>query len=118
MFLLSKDGGSVIEVKQVDMRLEYDKSTKKAADEIYSGIMAKCYNYGSTENAERAAVEKVEEFLQGKNPPCKIIVNGSLNYGIYNKVQGRIVFNGIVNALKNESAYFDMREVDFGEDSQ
>lgn len=115
MFLVSKDGSSVIEVKQVDMRFEYDEATKEKAREIRESIMAKCYNYGSTANAENTASERVRSFLYDKKPICRILVNDKWYYGDYDEEQGKIVFEEIVNALKNESAYFDMRDIKFRE---
>lgn len=115
MFLINKGGSSVIEVNQVDMRLEYDERTKEKAIEIRERIMAKCYNYGSTANAENVASERVRNFLCDKKPICRILVNGKWYYGDYNEEQGKIVFEEIVNALKNESVYFDMRDIEFKE---
>lgn len=113
MFLVSKYGDSIIEVNQVDMRFEYDERTKEKAREIRENIMAKCYNYGSTANAENTASERVRSFLYDKKPICRIFVNGKLYYGDYDEEKGKIVFEEIVNALKNESAYFDMRDIKF-----
>ena len=118
MFLRSKDGDSVIKVKQVDMRLEYDEKTKAEAERIHSGIMAKCYNYGSTENAERAANERVRGFLYDKNQICRIFVNNKWYYGDYDEVHGKIAFEKIINALKDRKKYFDMREIKFSEEEK
>lgn len=118
MFLVSKDGSSVIEVKQVDMRFEYDEDTKEKARKIRESIIAKCYNYGSTANAENTASKKVRSFLYDKKPICRIFVNNKLYYGDYDEAQGKIVFEEIVNALKNESAYFDMRYIEFKENEE
>lgn len=117
MFLVSKDGNSVIEVNQVDMRLEYDENTKEKAREIRDRIMEKCYNYGSTANAENTASEKVRSFLHDKKPICRILVNNKWHYGDYDEKQGKAVFEEIVNALKNESAYFDMRDIEDGDNN-
>lgn len=115
MFLISKDGYSVIELKQVDMRFEYDENTKEKAREIRKNIMAKCYNYGSTANAESVADERVRSFLYDKKPICKILVNDKWYYGDYDEVQGKIAFDEIINALKNGKTYFDMRDIKFSE---
>lgn len=113
MFLISKDGSSVIKVNQIDMRLEYDEHTKEECREIRESIMSKCYYYGSTANAENAASERVRNFLYDKKPICRIFVNNNWYYGDYDEVHGKIVFEEIVNALKNESTYFDMRDIKF-----
>lgn len=118
MFLINKDGSSVIKVNQVDMRLEYDERTKQKAREIRENIMVKCYNYGSTANAENAASERVRSFLYDKKPLCRIFVNDKWYYGDYDEVKGKIVFEEIVSALKNESAYFDMRYIEFKENEE
>ena len=115
MFLINKNGDSAIEVKQVDMCLEYDEETRAESEKIHSGIMEKRYNYGSTENARKTADMYVREYLSDKKPICRILVNGKRYYGDYDEVQGKIVFEEILNALKNESAYFDMREIEFKE---
>lgn len=115
MFLISKDGNSVIEVKQVDIRLEYDKKTNAEVDKIYNDIMSKCYNYGSTENAKKAADRSVKDYLLDKKPICRILVNDKWYYGDYDEEKGKFVFEEILNALKNESSYFDMRDVKFSE---
>lgn len=115
MFLVSKDGGSIIEVNQVDMRFEYEERIKEKAREIRESIMAKCYNYGSTANAENTASERVRSFLYDKKPICRILVNDKWYYGDYDEEQGKIVFEKILNALKNESSYFDMRDIEFKE---
>lgn len=111
MFLVNKDGNSVIEVKQVDMRLEYDKTTLKEADEIYNGIMAKCYNYGSTENAKNATNRRVKDFLHDKKPLCRILVNDKVYFGDYDEAQGKIVFERILTTLKNGENFIDMRRI-------
>lgn len=113
MFLISKNGSSVAEVKQVDMCLEYDKKIIEKANEICDKIMLKSYNYGSAENARNAAREKVAEYFRGEKQICRILVNNKWYFGDYDEVQGKIVFEGIVNALKNENIYFDMRDVVF-----
>lgn len=115
MFLISKDGHSVIEVKQVDICFEYDENTKEKAGEIRKNIMAKCYNYGSTANAESVASERVRSFLYDKKPICRILVNNKWYYGDYDEVQGKIAFDEIINALKNGKTYFDMRDIKFSE---
>lgn len=111
MFLISKDGHSVIEVNRVDMCFEYDEQTKSEAEKVHSEIMAKFYNYGSTENAKKAADKRVRDYLYDKKPLCRILVNDKWYYGDYDEVQGKNVFEEIINALKNESAYFDMRDI-------
>lgn len=85
MFLISKDGYSAIEVKQVDMNFEYKEQTI----------------------AKRSPLRE--------KPICIITINDKFNYGEYGEVQGKIVFEEIINALKNESAYFDMRDIEFKE---
>lgn len=115
MFLVNKNGNSVIEVKQVDMFFEYDKSTQERANEIRNGIMAKCYNYGSTENARNMADRMVKDFLYDKKPLCRIFVNDKFYFGDYEEVKGKIVFERIVSALKNEESFLDMRDVESGD---
>lgn len=83
MFLISKDGYSIIEVKQVDMNFKYEKQTM----------------------VERSPI--------GEKPTCIIIVNDKFNYGEYGEVQGKIAFDEIINALKNGKTYFDMRDIKF-----
>lgn len=111
MFLVSKDGDSVIEVNRVELSFEYDKETQKEADEIYDRIMSKCYNYGSTQNAKNAASMRVRDFLYDKKPICRILVNNTVYYGNYDETQGKIVFEKILNSLKSGERFFDMREV-------
>ena len=115
MFLISKDGTSAIEVNQVDMRLEYEQGVEAEASRIYQKTVANAYNFGSTERAEKEATRRMKAYLSDKPNVGRIFVNGKYYYGDYDEVQGKIVFEEIVNALKNESAYFDMREVDFEE---
>lgn len=104
-----------MEVNRVDMCLEYDKSVNKEADEIYNSVMAKCYYYGSTENAKREANRRVKEFVSNKKPICRILVNDKVYFGDYEEVQGKIVFEEIISALRNGESFFDMREIEFAE---
>lgn len=114
MFLVNKNGDCVIEVKRVDVCLEYDKKTQKEADEIYNKIMAKCYYYGSTENARQAAQSQVNDYVRTKEPICRILVNDKIYFGDYDEVQGKIIFEKILDALKNEYRFLDIREIEKG----
>ena len=115
MFLVNKNGNSVIEVKQVDVFFEYDKSAQERANEIRNGIMAKCYNYGSTENARNMADRMVKDFLHDKKPLCRIFVNDKFYFGDYEEAKGKIVFERIISALKNEESFLDMRDIESGD---
>lgn len=42
---------------------------------------------------------------------CSIILDREINFGTYDEVQGKIVFEKILAALKNGERFFDMREV-------
>lgn len=55
----------------------------------------------------------MRDYLYDKKPLCRIFVNDKYCYGDYDEVQGKTVFEEILNALKNESAYFDMRDIKF-----
>ncbi len=115
MFLVNKDGNCLVEVNSVEMFLQYDKSVSEEADEIYNRVMAKCYNYGSTENAKREADRRVKEFVSDKKPICRILVNDKTYFGDYDEVQGKIVFEEIISALRNGESFLDMREFEFAE---
>ncbi len=112
MFLVNKNGDCVIDVNRVDMCLEYDKKTQKEAGEIYDKIMAKCYYYGSTENARKAARSQANDYVRGKKPICRILVNDKIYFGDYDEVQGKIIFEKILDALKNGCSFLDIREVE------
>ncbi len=111
MFLVNKHGNCVIEVKRVDLCLEYDKETQKQINKIYDKIMAKCYNYGSTETARNTARKLVNDYLGGKKPICKILVNDKVYFGDYDEIQGKIIFEKILGALKNGCSFLDIREI-------
>lgn len=115
MFLISKDGMTAVEANKIRMDFDYDEKTKEECNIMYRDVASRTCYYGSIESANNIAKIKCEEYLKDKNKICTIRINGELDFGKYGEVQGKIVFEEIVNALKNESAYFDMREVDFGE---
>ncbi len=114
MFLVSKDGMRAVEVEQVEMWVGYSDQVINEANQIYNKIKNDALQaFLGILDADKMAKTKAEEYLDGKKT-CIINVNGKNNFGDYGEEQGKIVFEEIVNALKNESAYFDMREVDFG----
>lgn len=112
MFIINQTGNHVIEAKEIDMRLEYDKETKAEVERIHNEIMSKCYNYGSTENAQKSADRCIKNYLQDKKPICRIFVNDKWYFGDYDEAQGKSVFEQIVSALKNGEKIFDMRKTD------
>lgn len=50
------------------------------------------------------------DFTDGE---CVIVANKEFAFGRYDDSKGKMVFEEIINSIKNESAYFDMREVAF-----
>lgn len=119
MFLISKDGFSVREPKQISMSMECSKEVKAEAQKIYISIIKENMQnkrYSSNE-IDDFARKKADEYTKGKNV-CSIILDREIDFGTYDEVQGRTVFEKILAALKNGERFFDMREVEFGEDSQ
>lgn len=116
MFIVSKDGFSIREPKQVSMRMEYSKEIEEGAQRIYNDIRRdnatnKLYAPSEIEDFAR---RKAKEFAQGKET-CSIILDREINFGTYDEVQGKIVFEEILAALKNGERFFDMREVAFND---
>lgn len=115
MFLVSKNGSSAVEINSVRLLLEYEDEAQAEANRIYNETVAKAYNFGSTERAKKEAERRVEDYLHDKTIAGRIFVNEKFYFGDYDEAQGKIVFEEIINAMKNESAYFDMREVELSE---
>lgn len=119
MFIVSKDGLSVREPIQVSVSMRYNKEIEDEAQKIYNSIIMdnmthKIYARNEAEEfAERKAIEHIKE-----KSVYNIILDGEFRFGDYNEVQAKIVFEKILAALKNGERFFDMREVESGEDSQ
>lgn len=117
MFIVSKDGLSVREPKHISMWMEYSEETKAEAQRIANEAIYgdHFYKYRGMENiTDDLAKRKVSEYLKGK-AVCSIALDREFVFGTYDEVQGKIVFEEIVKALKNGEQFFDMREVSFDE---
>lgn len=119
MFIVSKDGYSAREPKRISMSVKYSKEVESEAKRIYDSIIRdnmsnKLYALNEIEGFART---QANEYAKGKGV-CGIILDGEFNYGDYDEVQGKIVFEKILEALKNGERFFDMREIEFGEDLQ
>lgn len=120
MFIVSKDGLSVREPKHISMWMEYSEETKEEAQRIGNRVMYgdHFYKYRGPQNTtDDLAKRRVDEYLKGK-AICSIALDREFVFGTYDEAQGKIVFEKILAALKNGERFFDMREVESGEDSQ
>lgn len=112
MFLLDKDGTSVREVTEVELRFEWDEKTKYKIHEIHKSTLAKAYYHGSTENSERIAERNIRDYLYDKKPLARILVNDKWYFGNYDKETGEKIFEQIILAIKNGCEFLDMRELE------
>lgn len=110
MFLVDKDGTSVREVREVELRFEWDEKTKDEINEIHKSTLAHAYYHGSTENSERIAERKIRDYLYDKKPLARILVNDKWYFGDYDKEAGEKIFEEIILAIKNGREFLDMRE--------
>lgn len=115
MFLVDKAGTIATEVHEVEITLTYCEGIKRKADEIYNGVMERPYKYGSTKNARIEADIRVRQYLQNKEKIARIIVNGDMNFGDYEEPQGYIVFEKIIDAIKSNENFLDMRGIKVSE---
>lgn len=119
MFVVSKDGYSVREPKRISMSVKYSKEVENEAQKIYDSVIRdnmsnKLYAPNEIEGFAR---KQANEYVRGRGV-CSIILDGEFDYGDYDEVRGKIAFEKILTALKNGERFFDMREVEFGEDRE
>lgn len=114
MFIVSKDGFSIMEPKQVCARIEYSEEVKAEAQRIYDKVIRDNVGYGFrvSSEIEDFANKKVNEYAKGKGV-CSIILDREINFGDYDEVQGKAVFEEILRALRDGERFFDMREMVF-----
>lgn len=111
MFLVNKCGTSVREVKEVELRFEWDEKTKEEINEIHKSTLAKAYYHGSTENSERIADRRIKDYLYNKKPLARILVNNKWYFGDYDKETGEKILEQIILAIKSGCDFLDMREL-------
>lgn len=112
MFLVNKDGTSVREVKEIELRFEMDKKMKDEINEIHKSTLAHAYYHGGTENSERIAERKIRGYLYDKKPLARIFVNDKWYFGDCDKETGEKILEKIILAIKTGCDFLDMRELE------
>lgn len=112
MFLVDKYGTSVREVKEVELRFEWDEETREEIHEIHKSTLAKQYYHGSTKNSERIAEQRIKDYLYDKKPLARILVNDKWYFGDYDKETGEEILEQIILAIKSGCDFLDMRVIE------
>lgn len=106
MYIVNQSNNEIVKIESIKMYSCYNDEIQRELLEIYNRMIVKAYNYGSTENCNKAIKETQERHLINKPKEYRISVNNN-DFAVYkNKLKAEIIFNDIQTAIgRNENIY-------------